>query len=40
MLVLLLAVAAYVTVADPWHRMDVAPTLNAGVPTVGVMVTV
>ena len=36
----LVAVAVYVTVPVPWHRVDVAPRVKTGVPTVGVIVTV
>ena len=35
-----IAVAVYVTVPAPWHRVDVAPIVKTGVPTVGVIVTV
>ena len=36
----LVAVAVYVTVPEPWQRVDVAPSVKTGVPTVGVIVTV
>jgi hypothetical protein len=32
-------VAIYVTVPAPWQRDDVAPSVNTGIPTVGVTVT-
>ena len=38
--VVFVAVAVYVTEPAPWQRVDVAPNVNAGVPTVGVIVTV
>ena len=38
--VVLVAVAVYVTVPVPCQRVDVAPSVNTGVPTVGVIVTV
>ena len=38
--VVVVAVAVYVTIPDPWQRVDVAPNVNTGVPTVWVMVTV
>ena len=40
MLVLFVAVAVYVTAPAPWQRVDVAPSVKTGVPTVGVIVTV
>ena len=36
----LVAVAVYVTGPAPWHRVEVAPSVNTGVLTVGVTVTV
>jgi hypothetical protein len=38
--VVFVAVAVYVTVPAPWHLVEVAPSVNTGVPTVGVIVTV
>ena len=38
--VLFVALAVYVTEPAPRHRTDVAPSMNTGVPTVGVIVTV
>jgi hypothetical protein len=34
------AVAVYVTEPAPWQRVDTAPSVNTGIPTVGVIVTV
>jgi hypothetical protein len=38
--VVFVAFAVYVTVPAPWQRVELAPKVNIGVPTVGVIVTV
>jgi hypothetical protein len=38
--VLFAAVAVYVSVPAPWHRVEVAPDAKTGVPTVAATVTV
>jgi hypothetical protein len=38
--VLFVDVAVYVTVPAPWQRVELAPNVNTGIPTVGVIVTV